>query len=291
MSTDTEDTFESSYLQDTLDARDVLYEPASGIVDALTSSTSAISVLPVTTPISQQEGVGSCVTNAVCDGFELLAGRADDISVVHSLEAAKSYLNDDVAEPIQISRLFPFFFSRMAHGAECDSKSGTYPRTALSAGSRIGFCTEKMWPYDPSMVNVRPTLEAISEAYDHRINTYRSIPRGSARDMGERVRAAIREGLPVIHGKPVGKEYLNAYDILDEKTVIEPPTNILGHHATLIVGYRQQGDGSYVYLDRNSHGSRYGLLALPGHIWISEEYLSLAVDLWVPTVAWQPSSV
>lgn len=285
-------TFDSGYLLDPRDDRDLIFNPTLEAGSFASVGAGAV-ILPVTSPISNQWRAPTCVSNAVCDAFELLAGRPDGVVTVDSLAAARASLRDDIADPIQLSRLFVNFFSKLSHGAECDASEGTFPRAALSAAARIGICREDLWPYDddPNKTIMRPTLEAISEAYDHRIDKYRSIPRGNAKDMGLRVRAAIREGLPVIHGKVVDKRYLQAYDVADSKTVIPAPTNIEGRHATLIVGYWQRPDGSYVYLDRNSHSERYGLLELPGHIWITEEYLSLAVDLWVPTLPWQPATV
>lgn len=282
--------FDSGYRQDPIDDRDHVFNPT---FEAGSFSGAGAVILPVTSPISSQRRAPTCVSNAVCDAFELLTGRPSNIVTVGSLAEARAFLSDNIADPIQLSRLFVNFFSKLAHGAECDPTEGTHPRTALSAAARIGICREELWPYtdDPNTTIIRPTLEAISEAYDHRIDKYRSIPRGNAGDMGLRVRGAIREGLPVIHGKAVDKRYLQAYEVADSKTVLPAPTNIEGYHATLIVGFWQLPDGSYVYLDRNSHSSRYGLLELPGHIPITEEYLSIATDLWVPTLPWQPATV
>lgn len=164
-------------------------------------------------------------------------------------------------------------------GAECED-DGTYVRSAFSVMKRLGVAAERLWPYDPRNVNVRRTIVAMQDAYDHRIDAYyRIIARGAAK--GAEVRAAIDAGLPVVFGVDVGRDFLNYTG--GEGVIFEQPATSVGGHATVIVGYCRLADGSYAYLVRNSWGTSWGLRSVPGHCWISDRYLAFATDLWVPT--------
>jgi len=271
------------YRPDPYDHRDKIFAGARSSVAMATD----LVVLPITTPVSMQSNISSCVANATADATELLAGRGETgIVTVSSLAAARAFLNDDIDPPIQLSRLYLYFLARLSHGEECIDE-GTYVRSAFQVLRNQGVCTESAWPYNIANVFVRPPLSALEEGYDHRISQYGRIQVASARYMGEQVRMAIDAGLPVVHGKDVGNEYLDAFGVSDD-VCVGPPRISLGGHATVIVGYRRMEDGSHQYLDRNSHGSRYGLRSCPGHIWISELYLGTARDLWVAEEIYAP---
>lgn len=218
-----------------------------------------IVMLPITSRVSDQGGVGSCVCNAACDGFELL---------------------DDKPEPEQLSRLDLYMKCRLQLGEECLDE-GTYPRTALRMFSKLGVCRESIWPYDVSKVFVRPPIAALQDGYDHRISGYyRIITKGLAR--GADVRTAIDHGHPVIFGTDVGQPFCD-YDGTREDLFWEYPAHPVGGHSMLIVGYRQRSDGRFGYLVRNSWGEDWGSRAIPGHAWVSEEYMHEFTDLWVLT--------
>lgn len=273
------------YLTDTVDDRDLIF---TGARSTLTSPVRA-AYLPVTSPVTSQGNAGTCVAFATAGAFQLLAGRSGVISVVSTHAAALGFLHDEIRDPILISELHLYFGSRLLHGGECED-GGTYPRCALRVANKQGMCRQSSWPYDLSKINVRPPLNVLSEAYNHRIDKYERILRSDAETMGRMVREAIDAGFPVIHGKDVGRDYLDVRGAPDS-TVIGPPDIIEGGHATVIVGYRLNDDGSFHYLDRNSHGTRFGLASMPGHIYITEEYLGTARDLWVPQIAWEPSEI
>lgn len=237
--------------------------------------------LPFTSRVSNQGPIGSCVANSACDSYELLAGRPDDIIVVHSLAEALSFLVDAIPEPEQLSRLDLYFKSRASHDAECEDE-GTHIRSAFKVFARLGVTLERLWPYKVENVFVRPPLDALQEGYDHKIAGYYKITsRGAQREFD--IRAAIDNGYPVVLGMDVSKDFLS-YD-KGEHVVFEPPEdNIAGGHAMAVVGYEQLLSGDFKYLLRNSWGASWGLRSCPGHVWVSRAYIARASDLWVATL-------
>jgi len=269
------------YKPDPADARDKPFALLRAVLKPKVAVI-AIVVLAVTSPLSDQGPIGSCVANSGCDSIELLGGTSGGAAVCSSIVEALSYLRDDVPPPVQLSRLTGYFYARAQHGDECID-DGTYPRCFWDVGKRIGVPEERLWPYDVAKVNVRPPILAVSNAYDHRISGYfRITTRGAAR--GADVRAAIDSGHPVQIAVDVGKDFLSYTG--GEHVSFEPPSRVEGGHAMVIVGYRVNADGTFDYLLRNSWGASWGLRSCPGHCWISERYLWLATDLWVPTQAW-----
>lgn len=269
------------YLPDPIDERDKPFDLVRALLP--TASPTKLAVLPITSPISNQGPVGTCVSNAVCDAVEILSGRPSGILVVHSLEEANAFLRDDIPPPVDLSRMHVDFLSRLSHGGL--GEEGTYIRNAMGVLKNIGVCRESKWRYDLKHFGIRPPILALQDAWQHLIGGYYRIYVSSRSKMGRDVRAAIDAGLPVVHAKDVGKEYLNAYGVEDD-FVAGVPARSDGGHATVIVGYRMRADGTFEYLDRNSHGREYGLAKCPGHVWISEAYLATARDLWVPTQKW-----
>ncbi len=243
------------------------------------SSAPFLAILPVTSPISDQGPIGSCVANATADAIELLAGRPEAWTIARSYPEALGYLRDDAPPPVQVSRLDLYWRARRRHGAECED-DGTYNRSAIAAAA-TGVLLERDWPYDVRNVHVRPPLGAlIDAAFRPLTGYYRIMGRGHARGLD--VRTAIDAGHPVIFGVDVGDPFVE-YDGSGGGVVWNPPARSVGGHAMALVGYRVRGEGEIDYLARNSWGSAWGMREMPGHAWISHQYLSGARDLWVPT--------
>lgn len=254
-----------AYRIDVEDTRDMLF----GVLRAqLTLTVIPVDehILPVTTPISDQIDIGSCVCNAACDAVELLSG----------------------INPVQLSRLDLYWKCRAQLGEE-DMDEGTYPRTAFSQLAKVGVARESLWPYDTKKVFVRPPISALEDAYNHRITGYFRInSTGAARE--EEIRHAILTGHPVVFGTEVGEPFC-LYDGSNENLVWNYPAHSVGGHAMVIVGFRKRQNGEYDYLIRNSWGLGWGSRAHPGHAWASSGWVRTFTDLWVPTQTWQGKNV
>jgi hypothetical protein len=216
----------------------------------------SVVVLDQTTPISDQGMLSSCVGNATVDAIELLS-----------------------RDPVQLSRLFCYYWSRYSHG-EQHADNGTYIRAAFASLQKVGTCREEFWTYDPRAVNVEPGLFARENAYDHRMGSYFAIDYGEMDD----VEIAIRSGLPVVFGVAVGDDFPN---YVGGNVTWDRPAHRLGGHAMVVVGVEHDA-GRRRFLVRNSWGVGWGLRERPGHCYFSEDYLAAASELWVPTIGVMP---
>jgi hypothetical protein len=217
------------------------------------------------TPISDQEEIGSCVANATMDALELLMPRG---------------------LVIQLSRLFAYWISRRSHGDECID-DGTFVRACFEQVRDLGVCREDLYPYDGrpvnrgGRVNLRPSIQAYTSALDHKIDAYYRI-RGTPKERVAQLRDAIDGGFPVVGAFALGGEW----DDVDGRDVaIGAPTRIVGHHAMVVVGYRELSDGSVWFELRNSWGTGWGRR---GYAWVTSGYVGSAIhctELYVPTLA------
>lgn len=222
-------------------------------------------VIEERTPISNQFAIGSCVANAVMDAMELLM-PARNVR--------------------QLSRLFAYWVSRRSHGDDCRD-DGTYIRACFEEVRDVGVCLESTYPYDGraaedgGRVNDRPTLAAYNEAYDHRIEAFRAI-RGTPKRRILDVKAAIDNKQPVVVAFALGNEW-NDVDARD--VAHGAPVRITGHHAMVIVGYRELADGTFWFLIRNSWGTGWGR---KGYAWVTADYVGSALhctELYAATLA------
>lgn len=209
-------------------------------------------ILPERTPIGDQGGIGSCVGNATCDAFELVAEK-----------------------PIQLSRLFVYWNARRSHGEE-GRDEGTYPRAAFRSLTSLGVCPEALWPHDEAHVLERPPVLAYESAYDHRLYSYYAIKsRGAA--LLDDIESAVRGGLPVVFGTNVG----DAFEQTNGVEALDAPRLSRGGHAIVCVGMRTTTKGAREWLIRNSWGRTFGA---GGYCWFSSAYMTdpATSDFWVP---------
>lgn len=248
-----------NYKQDPPDSLDRIYQSRVD-PDARAGSLQSI-VIPEYTPISQQGGLGSCVANAVCDAFELMIG-------------ARMLAGEPVP---QLSRIWLYAVSRRWDGTY-PADVGTYVRTALRQGSKVGICLESDCPYiELSQDKPFPT-ELNVRASENRIHEYRRIAStGYAKTY--QVRQAIAEGKPVVFGTILGSEFRDP----GRNEVLDVPTDAIGGHAMVIVGWRKNlSTGKFEFRLRNSWGTAWGD---NGYVWVTEDYMAWdrTTDLWVIT--------
>jgi len=215
---------------------------------------------------SNQYQVGSCAGNATADATEIL----------DALEAEAKGLP---VNPVQLSRLFVYTLARSLQDEDGDGDNdvdrdkGTYIRLCMDVLTRFGICTEAVWPYDVSKVYDLPSIKAMRQAAGHRIRGYFRIDEtGDARL--EAIKAALRANHPVVFGTRVGTAFTKITDMTPQGI----PSDDLGGHAMIIVGYLE-GLG---FIVKNSWGCDWGE---NGFCIMSPEYIAWerTHDIWVPT--------
>lgn len=171
-------------------------------------------------------------------------------------------------------------------------RDGSYPNDNGTTGETIhieaattGVCLESSCRYTDvdGEWEERPSLEALEEAYDHRIDATHRILLGSR--AGADVRASIDAARPVQIGGPVSQAFEDAFGGTHETLVFDELGPSIGGHAQLIVGYWERPDGSYWYLVRNSWGTGCGDAEFDGHSWYTERALRHQDELFSVMVA------
>lgn len=218
------------------------------------------------TDLSNQGGIGSCYANAWIDAMELL---------------------QPAGSVVQLSRMFAYFNSRLAHGDQCRDE-GTFGSTMGSRIHDIGVCKEISWPYDgaPADQNkrifVRPELANYEEAYDHRCDSSFVIRERKLADRVRSVKNHLDFGFPIVGALSIG----NAWDEPARDAVLEPPMRVEGGHAIVIDGYLEKSDGEILFDVRNSWGRGWGR---EGHIYISARHLDVAFCDRLDVIVLSPS--
>lgn len=194
-------------------------------------------------PVEDQGKVGSCVANAVVGALEFHQIRKGD--------------------PLRdMSRLFVYYNARRL--GDRIGQSGTRTQLALAGILGWGACPANMWPYQPTMVDVRPTEDCYKAA-----TKFMGVQFAHAEfDAG--VREALAAGFPVCFGMAVPPR---AFAMARHTGEIRPPADGVwedtgnGGHAMLLVGY---DDERNAWLVRNSWGADW---ADNGHVWIDYEVM------------------
>jgi C1A family cysteine protease len=202
-------------------------------------------ILNEMTPISDQDQLRSCTSNATCDGFEYVQG-----------------------DRIDLSRLFVYWNSR----TDKTKATGTSIRSALDSIRVYGVPPEYMWPYLPEKVNTKPDEGAWVVAEQRKRTTYYRV------QTCQEIVVAIDAGWPVIFSIPLDDLFVNSWPSPDHVFTGEKLTD--SSHAMLIVGYRQV-EGGYHFRVRNSWGSQW---CDGGYCWFSDSYISNSMaDGWAVT--------
>jgi C1A family cysteine protease len=206
------------------------------------------------TPISSQGSAGTCAANATCDACEQVMPTV-----------------------VQLSRRFVYWNALRSRREETKDE-GTDLYACFNSLKIQGACEESIWPYDPSAVLVRPSLQAYERGYDNRLITFYSIrPYGST--ALESIDDALHSGCPVAFGLRVNVASFRNYKA---GSVIEAPSITDGGHAMVIVGYKTLESGRKVYIFRNSWSTSWGD---SGYGLIAPEYLAsilYGVEFYVP---------
>lgn len=215
--------------------------------------------IPEYTPISSQDYLNFCTSNAWCDMLEMLIG-----------------IETPEGMPVpQLSRLFHSWAQRCQEG-EQKKNVGSYLRTGAKVLKNVGVCLETTWPYELEAAFTSPPQEAFDEASDNKIEAFYSLD-ATGEQRADDVEALIRSNHPIVFGTTVGTVIRN----YDPDTVLDIPGDSIGNHAMIMTGVRTV-NGRRVFVWRNSWGSEFGR---NGHLMVTEAYVkwSSTRDLWVGT--------
>jgi C1A family cysteine protease len=205
-----------------------------------------------------QYSAESCTGNATCESLEILE-------------------NISTGSAVLLSRLFTYGMARTIEGT-LGQDAGSHVRTCFETLSLYGVCTEAIWPYDLSKVDVSPSIAAQRQAVGHKTTGYYRITSTGSQRLTD-ITTALYNKHPVVIATDVGQ----AFDNLPSGVTppLGPPASgtITGGHALVIVGYV---GGNYVV--KNSWGTGWGN---NGFCLFTPDYLTWTDtdDLWVPTVA------
>ena len=201
--------------------------------------------------VEDQGEVGSCTANAMAGAYEYLAKRT-------------------LGDSGDVSRLFVYYNAR-ALEAEHNEDRGTSLRNCIQVLRVMGTCAEEIWPYDPEMLNERPSSEAYEDAARFLIEDAQRINI----DL-DAMKHCLAEGYPFAFGLVLFESFMKSRQGRIPMPDIENE-QFLGGHAMLCVGYSDQ---SQVFVARNSWGSDWGD---KGYCYIPYDYIAnpqYCADCW-----------
>lgn len=179
-------------------------------------------------PTEDQRQTQSCVANAVVGALEILQRKEG-----HSSQ--------------DLSRLFVYYNSRCLDGPTIEDV-GTYVHTAMAAIMAHGICEERMWPFNETVINDRPTEACFANAKNYRGVEFAEIEKGTP------LTHVLARGIPVVMAVKLPRE---AYNAADATGVMKLPedgggsAHTHGNHSMVVVGYDLDAK---TYLVRNSWG-------------------------------------
>ena len=203
----------------------VIYQPKADIIPQ------QVDLRQYCSPVEDQGQLGSCTANAIVGMLEWLENKNRDVNNV------------------RLSRLFVYYNERNIEG-QVNEDAGAFIHDGIGSLATNGICEEQTWPYNESMIAVKPSPVAYSQALSRRYHTYHQLS-GKAGLIG-----CLAEGYPFVFGVPVQEstfcsEYLPGAMV----PMITGNERDLGGHAMCCVGYDMQKD---VFIVRNSWGPDWG---------------------------------
>jgi hypothetical protein len=199
-------------------------------------------------PVYDQDGIGSCSSNACAGLFRF--------------NIKKQQLAD-----FDPSRLWLYYEARKLRGWQ-DSDSGSVIADNIALAINPGLPPELDWPYIPSKFRDAPPQKSYDDAKAHEATVYARI------EGLDEMRGCLAAGFPFEFGITL-YEGFESPQTWQTGEVPEPSGAVIGGHAMLCVGY---DDSTRRFRIRNSWGSGWGQ---SGNGTISYDYmLNLGFDLW-----------
>ena len=207
---------------------------------------------------------------AVYDQLTLGDCVGNEVAFAIQFDEMKQRLSTGVEVP---SRLFIYWNARNAEGTT-SIDGGCYIRDAVKTVSKLGVCSEALWPYTIAKFATKPNAAAFKAALKETAVTYQAVAQTL-----DGIRGAVAAGFPVVLGITVYQSFESA--TADATGVIPMPTTVektLGGHCVSVVGF---DDAKQVFKFRNSWNAGWGD---HGYGYLPYAYLinaGLCSDLWV----------
>ena len=207
-------------------------------------------------PVYDQGDLGSCTGNAWVGALEYEENIQQEAFV-------------------SFSRLFIYFNERLLEG-DIDQDGGAEIRDGIKTLVRYGACSEGLWPYDIAKFKLKPSMEAYTEALNHKALQYSRVEQTE-----NAITHALAAGHPVVCGIMIYDSF-ESEEVAKDGVVPMPKDGeaCQGGHAVCIVGYDYN---KKLFKFRNSWGPDWGD---KGYFYLPFEYVlnpDLAEDFWVLT--------
>jgi C1A family cysteine protease len=190
--------------------------------------------------IYDQGEIGSCTANAFCSTFKFLS-------------------DNKTFEP---SRLYIYWKERIQETQGCITDSGAIIDDACEWANKFGICSENLWPYDVSKVNVPPPKNCDEDALKHQIGSFFNISLNFK--LKNTINRCLLNNLPVMMAFGVYESFYNIkgdgicqlpkpyywYERPDD-----PNDAFLGGHEVVITGFDNK---KRLYEIANSWGKSFG---------------------------------
>jgi len=235
--------------RDAPDSRDRIYQPPK-----LKSLPKSVDLRPQCPAVYDQRPLQSCTANATAAAVEF--------------ERMKLGLKPEFTP----SRLFIYYNERKLLGTQ-DKDGGAPLREAIKVLAKQGDCPEKLWPYDPAKVNLRPPESCYREAVRYEDMSYERLEQDLAH-----MKACLASGSPFVlsFGIYSGSE-TEAARKAETFPIPKAGETLLGNHAVMAAGYDDAGERLLI---RNSYGPDWGIA---GYCWLPYAYATspkFAGDFW-----------
>ena len=178
----------------------------------------------------------------------------------------------------QPSRLYLYYFTRLAEGSNLNEDTGISVRGGLKAIQKYGACSENNWGYDITKFTQRPDDNCVLAGKTH-IPGFRYI---RVQQSLVNIKQAISGGFPIIVGIKLYTSFEN--NSVTQTGIVSIPNvkkeACLGGHAVSLIAY---DDKTQQFTASNSWGESW---ADKGYFTIPYEYIldtSLSSDFWIIT--------
>lgn len=232
------------------DHRDILASSIPHVITAPAALPPSVDLRPQLPPVYDQDGIGSCSSNAS--------------ALMFRFNARKQKLAD-----FDPSRLFVYYAARARQGWQTID-SGSVIADNISVLADPGAPPESDWPYVPSKFAERPPDSAYAGAKGHEATIYMRVD-GNI----DAMRGCLAASFPFVFGTSIYSSFEDA-KTWQTGDVPDPSGELIGGHAMLAVGY---DDSTGRFKIRNSWGTNWGQ---GGNGTMSYGYMvgALTFDLW-----------
>ena len=169
------------------------------------------------------------------------------------------------------SRLMLYYGAREQIG-EQGRDEGAYIRDIFKAWSKVGVCSESIWPYEESKVTERPSTKAYEEGKKTLAVKYRSLNN----KVIDELKTCLFMGHPFEFGFVVYEKFMYG-SWRDTMPMPKGGEQILGGHAVTAVGY---DDAKRAFRIKNSWGLDW---KDSGHFWMPYDFITSSDcgDFWM----------